>query len=109
MIQYTQGRIGEDRDTALDMGRIPDYDTREWMPSGLPKENERAPGDASVQAAEPAPKRARATEAQAPCSHSTVATEGRFIPLTPPLMPEIETGRWTQYDGVRPGFLGHTR
>jgi hypothetical protein len=33
MIQYVRGRIGEDRDTILDMGRIPDYDTRFPMPS----------------------------------------------------------------------------
>jgi hypothetical protein len=69
MIQYIRGRIGEDRDTVIDMGRIPDYDTRKWMPSGLSKGKERAPGDASTQAAETAPKRARIT----------------FIPLTPPL------------------------
>jgi hypothetical protein len=35
-------------------------------------------------------KRARATEAQAPCSHSTVTTKGRFTTLTPPLTPERE-------------------
>ena len=33
MIQYVRGRIGEDRDTILDMGRIPDYDARFPMPS----------------------------------------------------------------------------
>jgi hypothetical protein len=107
MIQYTQGRIGEDRDTVLDMGRIPDYDTREWMPSGLPKGNERAPGDASVHAAEPAPKRARATEAQAPCSHSTVATEGRFIPLTD--APADARDRNWQMDPVRRSTTGVSR
>jgi hypothetical protein len=50
IIQYIRGRIGEDRDAVLDMGRIPDYDTREWMPSGLPKGNEGAPDDASTHA-----------------------------------------------------------
>jgi hypothetical protein len=83
MIQYIRGRIGEDRDTVLGMGRIPDYDTREWMPSGLSERKRRAPGDASTHAAEPAPKRARMTKAQAQCSTSTVTNEDRFIPLTP--------------------------
>jgi hypothetical protein len=83
MIQYIRGRIGEDRDTVLNMGRIPDYDTREWMPSGLSKGKGRAPDDASTHAAEPAPKRARMTKAQAQCSTSTVTSEDRFIPLTP--------------------------
>jgi hypothetical protein len=40
MIQYIRSRIGEDRDTVLDMGRIPDYDARKWMPSGLSKGKE---------------------------------------------------------------------
>ena len=40
MVQYIRSRIGEDRDTVLDMGRIPDYDTRKWMPSGLSKGKE---------------------------------------------------------------------
>jgi hypothetical protein len=75
MIQYIRGHIGEDRDTVLDMGRIPDYDTREWMPSGLSKGKGRAPGDASTHAAEPAPKRARLTKAQAQCSTSTATNE----------------------------------
>ena len=33
MIQYVRGRIGEDRDTILDMGRIPDYAARFPLPS----------------------------------------------------------------------------
>jgi hypothetical protein len=32
MIQYVRGRIGEDRDTILDMGRIPDYAARFPLP-----------------------------------------------------------------------------
>jgi hypothetical protein len=32
MIQYVRSRIGEDRDTILDMGRIPDYATRFPLP-----------------------------------------------------------------------------
>jgi hypothetical protein len=35
MVQYTRGRIGMDRSTVLDMGRIPDYHTRRWTPSAL--------------------------------------------------------------------------
>jgi hypothetical protein len=35
MVQYIRGRIGEDRGTALDMNRIPDYHTRKWPPSAL--------------------------------------------------------------------------
>ena len=35
MAQYIRSRIGEDRDTVLDMGRVPDYHTRKWVPSGL--------------------------------------------------------------------------
>jgi hypothetical protein len=73
MTQYIiRSRIGEDRDTVLDMGRIPDYETKKWMPSGLSKGKERAPGDASAQAAEPAPKRAGIT----------------FTTLAPPLTPD---------------------
>jgi hypothetical protein len=68
MIQCIRGRIGEDRDTVLDMGRIPDYDTREYMPSGPSKGKGRAPNDASTPAAEPASKRARMTKAQAQCT-----------------------------------------
>jgi hypothetical protein len=37
VIQYIRSRIGEDRDAVLDMGRIPDYETRKWVPSGLSK------------------------------------------------------------------------
>ena len=37
MVQHIRGRIGEDRDTVLDMDRIPDYHAREWLPSGLSK------------------------------------------------------------------------
>ena len=36
MAQYIRGRIGEDRGTILDMGRIPDYHTRFPAPSALP-------------------------------------------------------------------------
>jgi hypothetical protein len=35
MAQYIRGRIGEDRGTILDMGRIPDYHTRFPAPSAL--------------------------------------------------------------------------
>jgi hypothetical protein len=83
MIQYIRGCIGEDRDTVLDMGRIPDYDTREWMPSGLSKGKGRTPDDASTNAAEPAPKCARMTKAQGQRSTSTMTNEDGFTPLTP--------------------------
>jgi hypothetical protein len=55
---------------------------------------------------EPAPKRARATNAPAQCSPSTMTTKGRFIPLTPPLTPEIgkaDGPNTTEYDR---GFSG---
>jgi hypothetical protein len=35
VVQYIRSRIGEDRDTVLNMGRVPDYHTRKWVPSGL--------------------------------------------------------------------------
>jgi hypothetical protein len=99
MVQYIRGRIGEDRDTVLDMGRIPDYDTREWMPSGLSKGKGGAPDDASTHAAEPASKRARVVKAQAQWqwSNSTVTSGGQFIPLTPENEKASESST-TKYD-----------
>ena len=44
MIQYIRGRIGEDRGTILDMGRIPDYDTRFPTSSAPLQGQERDPG-----------------------------------------------------------------
>ena len=83
MVQYIRGRIGEDRDTVLDMGRIPDYHAREWLTSGLSKGKGKGRSEdaANGHAMEPAPKRARATNAPAQCSPSTMTTKGRFIPL----------------------------
>jgi hypothetical protein len=89
MIQYIRSRIGEqDRDTVLDMGREPDDHRREWKPPGLSEGRSRAPDDVNRHAAEPAPKRARVV-------HPTDARDGE--------------GKWTRYDGVRPGLLGHVR
>jgi hypothetical protein len=83
MIQYIRSRIGEDRDAVLDMGRQPDDHRREWKPPGLSEGKSRAPDDVSRYTAEPAPKRARMTEARAQWSNSTATSESHFIPLTP--------------------------
>ena len=83
MIQYIRSRIGEDRDTVLDMGREPDDHRRERKPPRLSEGKSRAPGDVSRYGAEPAPKRARMTEARAQWSNSTATSESHFIPLTP--------------------------
>jgi hypothetical protein len=83
MIQYIRSRIGEDRYTALDMGREPDDHRREWKPPGLSEGKSRAPDDVSRYAAEPAPKHARMAEARAQWSNSAVTSESHFIPLTP--------------------------
>jgi hypothetical protein len=42
MVQYIRGRIGEDRDTILDMTRRPDHHTRERMPSAFSKGKSKA-------------------------------------------------------------------
>jgi hypothetical protein len=108
--------IGEDRDTVLDMGRIPDYHARARERRGchrdFPKERGRADPDpraedtASGHAMEPAPKRARAANAPAQCSPSPMATKGRFIPLAP----ERSRQRATQsYAHGGPGGLSLTR
>ena len=85
MVQYIRSRVGEDRDTVLNMGRVPDYDTRKWMPSGLSigKGKGQSEDAASKCTMEPASKRARMTDAQAQCSPSTVTSGSGFAPLTP--------------------------
>jgi hypothetical protein len=35
MAQYIRGRIGEDRDTVLDMNHRPGLLTKEWPPGGI--------------------------------------------------------------------------
>ena len=64
MIQYVRGRIGEDRGTILDMGRIPDYDTRIPGAIGTAQGQKRDPDSPHYspvtrgrRAREPAPKR----------------------------------------------------
>ena len=66
MVQYIRGRIGEDRGTVLDMGRIPGYHTRFPAPSVLPQGQESDPGSPPFspvteddEPVEPAPKRPR--------------------------------------------------
>jgi hypothetical protein len=85
MVQYIRGRIGEDRDTVLDMGRVPDYHTRRWIPSALSKGKGKGQSEhtARMCVMEPASKRARMTDAQAQRSPSTVTNESGFTPLTP--------------------------
>jgi hypothetical protein len=96
MMQYIRGRVGGDRDAILSMQDRPDLGPKA---STLSKGTGRSEDAASKCAMEPASnKRARMTNgAQAPCSHSTVATKGRFIPPTP----EIEKAggpSTTEYD-----------
>ena len=89
MAQYIRGRIGEDRGTILDMGRIPDYHTRFPAPSALSQRQKSDPDtppfspvtedDEPVKPArdepvEPAPKRPR--------SASTVTDSRSFSPMT---------------------------
>jgi hypothetical protein len=97
MIQCFRGRIGDDRDAVLAVQYRPNCGRAERPPSVLSKGKGRSEDTAGTCDMEPASKRARATEAQAQCSHSTVATKGRFIPL----MPEIEEASGpstTEYD-----------
>ena len=89
MAQYIRGRIGEDRGTILDMGRIPGYHTRFPAPSALSQRQKSDPDtppfspvtedDEPVKPArdepvEPAPKR--------PKSDITVIDSGSFSPMT---------------------------
>ena len=65
MIQYIRGRIGEDRSTILDMGRVPGCDTRFPAPSAgqkrVPDSPEYAPVTEDDGAAESARKRPRSS------------------------------------------------
>jgi hypothetical protein len=61
----------------------PNFGLAEGPPSALSRGKGRSEDTAGICDMEPASKRARVTEAQAQCSHSTVTNEGRFIPLTP--------------------------
>ena len=78
MAQYIRGRIGEDRGTILDMGRIPGYHTRFPAPSALSqgqKSDPDSPEYSPVTADdEPALKRPR--------SASTVIDSRSFSPMT---------------------------
>ena len=78
MAQYIRGRIGMDRSTVLDMGRIPGYHTRRWPPSALSqgKENDQSEHAARTCVLEPALKRSRKQ------SPSTVTGKEPFSPLT---------------------------
>ena len=83
MIQCIRGRIGDDRDAVLAVQDRPSLGLAEGPPSALPRGKGRSEDTAGTCDMEPTSKRARVTEAQAQCSHSTVTNEGRFIPLTP--------------------------
>jgi len=78
MIQYTRGRIGEDRSTILDMGRVPDHGTGLKAPlagqEGAPGLPEYSP--VTSEDDEPALKR--------PKGDSTVIDGGSFSPMTGP-------------------------
>jgi hypothetical protein len=79
MAQYIRGRIGMDRSTVLDMGRIPGYHTRRWSPpSALSQgqENGQSEHAARACALQRAPKRPRRQ------SPSTVIGKESFSPLT---------------------------
>jgi hypothetical protein len=86
VVQYIRGRIGEDRSTVLDMGRIPDYHTRRWMPSALSKGKEKDQSEHAARtcALEPALKlkRARKSKMTPQRSPSTVIDKKSFSPLT---------------------------
>ena len=99
MIQYVRGRIGEDRGTILDMGRIPGYDTRFPTPSAPLQGQKRDPGSSPyspvsgddeprkpavspVEPREPAPKRSSEDPPgswQVPYGSTTAA--GVFLPI----------------------------
>jgi hypothetical protein len=81
MVQYIRGRIGEDRGTIFDMGRIPGYHTRFPAPSALsqgqksdPDSPPYSPVTEDDEPVEPALKR--------PKSSSTVIDSRSFSPMT---------------------------
>jgi hypothetical protein len=84
MTQYIRGRIGMDRSTALDIGRIPGYHARRWPPSAMSQgqENDQdsppySPFSGDDQPLERAPKRSRKQ------SSSTVMIDSEpFSPVT---------------------------
>jgi hypothetical protein len=86
MAQYIRGRIGEDRSTILDMGRVPDYGTRFPAPLArqkrVPDSPEYSPVTEDDEAAESARKR--------PKSSSTVTDRKSFSPLSDQYSPVTE-------------------
>jgi hypothetical protein len=83
MAQYIRGRIGMDRSTVLDMGRIPGYHARRWPPSALSQgqENDQesppySPFSGDDHPVERAPKRSRKQ------SSSTVIVSESCSPVT---------------------------
>jgi hypothetical protein len=81
MIQYTWSRIGEDRDTILDMTHRPDLLTKEWLPSAPSKGKNKASKAAGKYGSEPAPKRVKASIATQQQSQSTVIGKESFSPV----------------------------
>jgi hypothetical protein len=90
MVQYIRGRIGEDRGTILDMGRIPDYHTRFPAPLALSQGQksdldspEYSPVTEDDEPVEPALKRPKTEPAlERPESSSTVIGSKSFSPMT---------------------------
>jgi hypothetical protein len=81
MAQCIRGRIGMDRSTVLDIGRIPDYHARRWPPSALSQgqKNDQesplySPFSGEDEPVEPTPKRSRKQ------SSSTVIGSESFSP-----------------------------
>jgi hypothetical protein len=86
VIQCIRGRVGDDRDAILAVQYRPNLGLAERPSPELllwARGKGRSEDAASKCAVEPASKRARATEVQAPCSHSTVTNESGFTSLTP--------------------------
>jgi hypothetical protein len=111
MAQYIRGRIGMDRSTVLDMGRIPGYHTRRWPPSALSQgqENGQSEHAARACALERAPKRSRR---QGP---STVIGRESFSPVTgsdqesPPYSPFSGDGQYSPVSEDEPDVQAKER
>jgi hypothetical protein len=83
-----QGRIGEDRGTILDMGRIPGYHTRFPAPLALPQGQKSDPDSPPYspvteddEPGEPAPKRSKSSSTVIDRNYSTVIDSRPFSPM----------------------------